>query len=135
MDLFQVLILAVVEGLTEFLPVSSTGHLILTSKLLSIPQTDFVKSFEIAIQSGAILSVVFLYWRRLLLERKVLKNVIFAFLPTAIVGFLLYSFIKTFLIGNLNITILALLIGGLFIIIIEKYFKTCLLYTSPSPRD
>ena len=123
MDLFQVLILAVVEGLTEFLPVSSTGHLILTSKLLSIPQTDFVKTFEISIQSGAILSVVFLYWRKLLTQRKILENVIFAFLPTALIGFILYSFIKSFLIGNLNITISALLIGGILIIFVERYFK------------
>lgn len=123
MDLFQVLIFAVVEGLTEFLPVSSTGHLILTSKLLSIPQTDFVKTFEISIQSGAILSVIFLYWKKLLVERNVLKNVAVAFIPTAIVGFALYRFIKDMLIGNLMVTVLALLIGGVFIIFIEKFFE------------
>lgn len=123
MELFQVIIFAVVEGLTEFLPVSSTGHLILTSRLLSVPQTEFVKTFEIVIQSGAILSVVFLYWRKLLLERRILKNVIFAFIPTALIGFVLYSFIKGFLIGNLGITVLALVLGGILIIFIEKYFK------------
>jgi undecaprenyl-diphosphatase len=123
MDTFQVLIFALVEGLTEFIPVSSTGHLILTSKLLSVSQTEFVKTFEIVIQSGAILSVIFLFWKKLLRERKVLRNVAFAFLPTAAVGFLLYRLIKDFLIGNLDITIAALLTGGILIIVIEKFFK------------
>ena len=63
MDLFHALVLGVVEGVTEFLPISSTGHLIIASKLLGMAQTDFLKTFEIAIQLGAILSVVVLYWR------------------------------------------------------------------------
>lgn len=122
MDLFQTLVFAVVEGLTEFLPVSSTGHLILTSKLLNVSQTDFVKTFEIAIQSGAILSIIVLFWKRLLTERKVLQNVFWAFFPTATLGFIFYKFVKEILIGNLNITILALFIGGILIIIVEKFF-------------
>ena len=74
MDLFQVVILSVVEGITEFLPISSTGHLILTSRLLNIPQTEFVKSFEIIIQLGAILAVVIIYWKRLLLQKQLWKK-------------------------------------------------------------
>ena len=66
MDFLHAFILSIVEGITEFLPISSTGHLILVSKLLSVSQTDFVKTFEIAIQAGTILSVVFLYVNRLL---------------------------------------------------------------------
>ena len=66
MTLMQAIILGIVEGITEFLPISSTGHLILTSRLLGLSQTDFQKSFEIAIQLGAIASVIVLYWRRFL---------------------------------------------------------------------
>lgn len=123
MNLFDTLILSLVEGVTEFLPVSSTGHLILTSKLLSISQTNFVKTFEIAIQSGAILSVVFIYWGMLLKNKKIFKNILISFIPTALVGFLLYGFIKEFLIGNLLITVLALIIGGAALILVEKYFQ------------
>lgn len=123
MELFNYLILSLVEGVTEFLPVSSTGHLILASKLLSIHQTNFVKTFEIAIQSGAILSVVFLYRKILFKKLDILKKLFIAFVPTVIVGFVLYGFIKEFLIGNLMITILALIIGGFFLILIEKYFE------------
>ena len=67
MTILQSIILGIVEGVTEFLPISSTGHLILTSKLLGIADTDFTKSFEIAIQFGAILAVVVLYWKGFLI--------------------------------------------------------------------
>src|SRR5689334_13423300 len=100
MDIYQTIILSIIEGITEFLPVSSTGHLVLTSHLLSVPQTDFVKSFEIIIQLGAILAVVVLYWQKffdfkngIAVNQKVLINVFAAFIPTAIVGLVLYKFI------------------------------------------
>ena len=89
MTLLQSIILGIVEGVTEFLPISSTGHLILASRLLGLPQTDFQKSFEIAIQLGAIASVVVLYWRQFLAPA-VLARVIAAFIPTGIIGFALY---------------------------------------------
>ncbi|HKC14490.1 MAG TPA: undecaprenyl-diphosphatase UppP [Patescibacteria group bacterium] len=123
MDFIHSFILAAIEGVAEFLPISSTGHLIIVSKLLAIPQTDFVKSFEIAIQSGAILAVVILYWKQILSDRKIFKNIAYAFVPTAVVGFVLYKFIKGFLIGNLQITLLMLVLGGVAIIFLEKYFK------------
>lgn len=123
MDFIQAFILSVIEGITEFLPISSTGHLIVASQLLGISQTNFVKTFEIAIQSGAILAVVLLYWKQILSDRKIFKNVIFAFVPTAVVGFILYSFIKTFLIGNLEVTLSMLVVGGVIIIFLEKYFQ------------
>ena len=94
MTIFQTIILGVVEGVTEFLPISSTGHLILTSKLLGIPDSDFLKSFEISIQFGAILAVVALYFRKLISDLKTWKRVILAFIPTAVIGFLLYKIIK-----------------------------------------
>ncbi len=120
MDLIQALILSIVEGVTEFLPVSSTGHLLLASDLLKISQTEFVKSFEIFIQLGAILAVVVLFWKKLIGGIGILKNIIAAFIPTAIIGFLLYDFIKAVLFENILITIAALFIGGILLIVIEK---------------
>lgn len=123
MDIFQTLILSIVEGLTEFLPISSTGHLVLTSHLLNIPQTDFVKSFEVIIQLGAILAVVVLYWKTLLTNKKLWPKIIIAFIPTAIVGFTLYRLIKDVLLGSPAITLWALLLGGIFLIIFELLWK------------
>ena len=94
MNLLNIIILGFVEGITEFLPISSTAHLIIISKLLNISQTDFQKLFEVFIQSGAILSVVFLYFNQLKGNFKILKNLFFSFLPTALVGFFLYKVIK-----------------------------------------
>lgn len=123
MDYIQALILALVEGITEFLPVSSTGHLILTSKLLNIPQTDFVKSFEIIIQLGAILSIVTIYWKTITTSIKVWQRIIISFIPTATLGLVFYSFIKQFLIGNVYVTLFALFFGGILLIILEKVYK------------
>ncbi|MBI4708982.1 MAG: undecaprenyl-diphosphate phosphatase [Candidatus Portnoybacteria bacterium] len=113
-------ILSIIEGLTEFLPISSTGHLILASDILKISQTDFVKSFEIFIQLGAILAVIVLYGKMLLKNTATWKPIIIAFLPTAVIGFAFYSLIKRFLLGNIIVTLLALFIGGLALIVIEK---------------
>lgn len=120
MDFLQAIILSIVEGITEFLPISSTGHLILTSQLLGIPETEFIKSFEIYIQLGAILAVIVLYGQKYLQNIKVWKNVVTAFIPTALIGFSLYKFIKTFLLGNSMVVVLSLLIGGILLIILEK---------------
>ena len=114
------LILAVVEGVTEFLPISSTGHLVLAAKLMGIAQTEFVKSFEIVIQLGAILAVAVLYAKRFFLNKQLLKLVSVSFLPSAIAGLALYKFIKGFLIGNTAVTLWALLIGGVILILWEK---------------
>lgn len=123
MTLSQTLILAIVEGFTEFLPVSSTGHLILASHFLNIEQTEFVKSFEIIIQLGAILAVVTLYWKRVVTNINLIKPMIAAFIPTAIVGFLFYPFIKRVLFENTAITLLALFLGGIALIAIEMFYK------------
>lgn len=119
MDFSQVFIFAIVEGVSEFLPISSTGHLILTSQVLNTPQTEFVKSFEIAIQLGAILSIVVLYWQTLIKNRQVWQKVLTAFIPTAIVGLSFYKFIKDFLIGNIWVTLWALFLGGVVLILVE----------------
>lgn len=123
MSPFEAIVLGVVEGLTEFLPVSSTGHLILTARLLGIEQTEFVKSFEIAIQLGAILAVVVLYARTLLLNREIVKRLAVAFLPTALVGALLYGLLRSVLLENSLIVLAALFFGGLFMIGFEMLHR------------
>ncbi|SHK49596.1 undecaprenyl-diphosphatase UppP [Thermocrinis minervae] len=128
MEISHAIVLGVVEGLTEFLPVSSTGHLILTAHLLGIPQDNFTKSFEISIQLGAILAVMLLYWKKLLTDVEVIKRVILAFLPTGILGFLLYKFIKVYLIGNELVVVLSLFFGGLFLLFADRFCeKRCYL--------
>lgn len=124
MNISQAIILAIVEGITEFLPISSTGHLVLTAKLLGISQTDFVKSFEILIQLGAILAVVVLYFHLFLKNRKFWKTLLIAFIPSMIVGFAFYKIIKNLLIGNPYITLIALFVGGIIILLLEKQYKS-----------
>lgn len=123
MDIGISVILGIVEGFSEFLPISSTGHLILAGKLLGLGETDFVKSFEIAIQLGAILSVVVLYWRTFLVDIEVTKKVAVAFLPTGIIGFVLYKLIKTFLLGSSRVVLWSLLIGGIVIVFFEMLHR------------
>lgn len=123
MTWLHALVLGAVEGLTEFLPVSSTGHLILASELLRVPETEFLKSFEIAVQLGAILAVLAVSWKRLLLDRKIFLRVAAAFIPTAIFGLLLYTTVKTHLLGNASVVVWALVLGGVALIALEKLFK------------
>ena len=123
MSYLQAIIFSIVEGFTEFLPISSTGHLVLTAKLFQIPQTDFVKSFEIIIQLGAILAVVFLYWKTIWSNKKAWKPIIVAFIPTAVIGLTFYKVVKNILLGNEFVTLWALLIGGFILITIEYLFK------------
>lgn len=123
MDLIQTLILSVIEGITEFLPISSTGHLLLAANFLGIAQSEFVKSFEVIIQLGAILAIVFLYWKKLISSFEVWKKIIVGFIPAAVVGFTLYDFIKDVLFENILVTVFALLIGGVILIFIEKFLK------------
>lgn len=123
MNIIQALLLSIVEGISEFLPISSTAHLILTSELLKISQTNFVKSFEIFIQLGAILAVVVLYLRKVLASTIIWKKVLAGFIPTAIIGFILYKFIKQVLLGNPYIALAALFLGGVILIMLEKMYK------------
>ena len=123
MELFHAVIYGVVEGVTEFLPISSTGHLMLTTHILGEGNSAFIKSFEIMIQLGAILAVVFLYPKRLLTDRATIMRVGSAFIPTAILGLLFYKIIKTYLMGSVAIVLIALFVGGVVIIGIEQYWK------------
>ena len=119
MDMTQTIILAIIEGITEFLPVSSTGHMILASSLMKIHDDAFVKTFEIAIQLGAIGAIVMLYYKRFLAGLGIYLKLVAAFVPTAIVGFLAYKTIKTYLFNPLVVS-LALVAGGVILILIDK---------------
>lgn len=119
MSFLQAIVFGVVEGLTEFLPISSTFHLIITSRFLGLPQTDFFKLFGVAIQSGAIISVLVLYGRDLWRDRALLKNVGLSFIPTAIVGFVLYKVIKTFFFESAGLMTAAFIIMGLVFLMVE----------------
>ncbi|AAC07896.1 undecaprenyl-diphosphatase UppP [Aquifex aeolicus] len=118
---WQAVVLGIVEGISEFLPISSTGHLILTAHILGIKHTDFVKSFEISIQLGSILAVVVLYFNRLIRDYEIWKRIIAAFIPTGIIGFLLYKLIKGFLIGNDLVVVVSLILGGIILIFADTY--------------
>lgn len=122
MDILHVAILSVVEGVTEFLPISSTAHQILTSHILQIPQTEFLTTFEIAIQVGAIAAVVVIYYKKILDNKPLFYKACIGFLPTGALGFLLFKHIKSLLTSS-YIPIIALFLGGIVIIGIEMYFK------------
>ena len=121
MGLLEAIILGIVEGITEFLPISSTGHLILVSKLLGIEQTDVHKAFEVAIQFGAILAVVLLYREKLLHSLDVWKRLIIAFIPTGVLGFLLYKIVKGLF--SPYVVSVMLILGGIIFIIVEFFYK------------
>lgn len=121
MTILESIILGAIEGITEFLPISSTAHLMIGSRLLGIAQTDFVKSFEIAIQLGAVSAVLILYTRSILKNPALIGKIIAGFIPTAIIGFTLYPFIKTNLLGNFTAVFWSLFLGGLFFIGYEIY--------------
>ncbi len=123
MNILHAVVYGIVEGLTEFLPVSSTGHLILAARLLGETPSDFLTSFEIAIQLGAIGAVIALYWRRLFCEVEVAKRVLAAFLPTAAVGFVLYKVIKQYLLSNDTVVLWALFLGGVLLIVFELFHR------------
>lgn len=118
MDLVQATILGIVEGLTEFTPVSSTFHLIWTSRFLGIAENDFVKLFEIVIQSGAILAILALYLDTLRRDRELDLRLIASFIPTGIVGFLLFRLIRDVFLSNATLQLVMFIgIGALFILL------------------
>ncbi|MDD3468141.1 MAG: undecaprenyl-diphosphate phosphatase [Campylobacterales bacterium] len=121
MGIFEAIILGILEGLTEFLPVSSTGHLILASKLMGISQTDVHKSFEVVIQLGSICAVIFVYFEKLFKDFTLMKKLAVAFLPTGILGFVLYKHIKALFAPE---TVAFMLIfGGVVFIALEYFYK------------
>ena len=119
MSYLYALILGIVEGITEFLPVSSTAHLILAGHALGLTDDAFQKSFEIIIQLGAILAVVALFWRRLF-DVALLRTLVIAFIPTGVIGLTVYKAVKSYLLGNLTIVLTSLLVGGIVLILFDR---------------
>ncbi len=122
MNIFQAIVLAIIEGLTEFLPVSSTGHMILGSSLMGIQSNEFVKLFTVAIQFGAILSVIVLYFKRFFQNLDFYFKLLTAFIPAAVLGLLLSDKIDELLESPLGVAI-ALLIGGIILLFVDNWFK------------
>lgn len=121
MTLWQAILLAIVEGLTEFLPVSSTGHMIIVSHFLGISNDEFVKFFEVNIQFGAILSVLVLYKDRLLQSFSIYLKLMAAFIPTAVLGLFLGDYIDS-LLENVTVVATTLLLGGILLLFVDKWF-------------
>lgn len=124
MDTIQSIIIGIVEGLTEFLPISSTGHMIITEKLLNLSSTDFSKVFTVAIQLGAILAVVVLYWKKFVDFKnwKFYAKLIAAVIPALILGFLFSKKIDALLESSLTVAI-TMLAGGIILLFIDTVFK------------
>lgn len=118
----EAIILAIVEGITEFLPVSSTGHMIIASSLMGIAEDSFTKTFTVSIQFGAILSVVMLYWKRFFTSIDFYKKILVAFIPAAVIGKLLDDFIDS-LLGNVYVVAYMLLLGGVFLLFLDFLIK------------
>jgi len=124
MDILHVIILSAIEGVTEFLPISSTGHLILASRILKIPDSDFLKTFEIVIQSGAMIAIINLYWKKLIADLSLIKKALLGLIPTVIIGFLAYPIFKDVLLESTQIVSISLIIGGVAILFIEHRLKS-----------
>lgn len=128
MTTWQALILGIIEGITEFLPVSSTGHMIIGSSIMGIASDNFTKTFTVVIQLGAILSVMVLYWKKFLPSKDNLaasfnfyKKLLIAFIPAVIFGLLFKKYIDM-LLENVIVVAVALLIGGVVFLLLDKWF-------------
>lgn len=121
MSLWEALVLAVIEGLSEFLPISSTGHMIIGSSLMGIASDDFVKNYTVIIQFGAILSVVVLYARRFLKDFRFYLKLLLGFLPAGVFGFLLNDYVDAML-ENIIVVAVSLVLGGIFLVFVDRIF-------------
>ncbi|MBS1736040.1 MAG: undecaprenyl-diphosphate phosphatase [Bacteroidetes bacterium] len=124
MNIVQSIIIGIIEGLTEFLPISSTGHMIITEKLLGVTETDFVKVFTVAIQLGAILAVIVLY-RKKFFNKDIIpfySKLLIGVIPALILGFLFSKKIDLLLESSVTVAI-TLLLGGIVLLFIDNYFK------------
>ena len=122
MTTFEAIVIAIVEGITEFLPISSTGHMIITEKLLGMQIEDFTKVFTVNIQFGAILSVVVLYWRRFLQSWTFYQKLFIAFLPAAVIGLLASKLIDS-LLENVLVVAITMFLGGILLLFVDKWFN------------
>ncbi len=122
MNWLQALIISIVEGITEFLPISSTGHMIIFEKLLGVENSEFVKAFIVNIQFGAILSVVIIYWQKFMQSMNFYYKLLIAFLPAAFFGLLFGKFIDT-LLENVAVVAVMLVLGGIILVFVDNWFK------------
>lgn len=122
MTTIEAIAIAVVEGITEFLPISSTGHMIITEALLGVNMDEFTKAFTVNIQFGAILSVVVLYWRRFLQSWTFYQKLLVAFMPAAVIG-LLGSDLIDQLFESVMVVAITMLLGGILLLFVDKWFK------------
>jgi undecaprenyl-diphosphatase len=134
MNVIQAIILAIIEGITEYLPISSTGHMIIGASFLGIAEHPFTKIFEVNIQFGAILAVIVLYWKRFFQSFDFYIKLLVAFIPAAIIGFLLNDFIDSIL-ENVWVVAISLLLGGIVLIFIDKYFEQKTHKDEPNLKD
>lgn len=121
MSYLHSIILGIIEGITEFLPISSTGHMVIASSFMGISESDFTKAFEVIIQFGAILSVLVLYWRRFLPNWNFYKKLFVAFLPTAIIGFIVKDVVDH-LLESVQVVAWSLILGGFVLVWSDKIF-------------
>jgi undecaprenyl-diphosphatase len=122
MTYIQAVIVAIIQGITEFLPISSTGHMIIAERLMGINSTEFTKAFIVNIQFGSILSVVVLYWKRFFQTFNFYIKLLVAFLPAAVIGFAAGDYIDM-LLENVMVVAIALLLGGIIFLFVDKWFK------------
>jgi len=122
MSIWETIIIAIVEGLTEFLPVSSTGHMIIAQALLGVQSTEFVKAFTVIIQFGAILSVLVLYWKRFLQSWNFYLKLLIGFLPAAFFGLLFSDKIDEML-ESVRVVSITLILGGIVMLFMDKWFN------------
>lgn len=121
MTILEAVIVAIVEGITEFLPISSTGHMIITQAILGIPSSDFVKAFTVNIQFGAILSVIVLYWKRFFQSWDFYFKLAVACIPL-ILAFILDKLIIEAMLGSVLVVAIALVVGGVVLVFADKWF-------------
>ena len=122
MNSWEAVVIAIVEGLTEFLPVSSTGHMIITQSILGVESTEFVKAFTVIIQFGAILSVIVLYWKRFFQTLEFYLKLLIGFIPAAVLGFLFSDYIDN-LLENVTVVAVMLVLGGILMLFVDKWFN------------
>lgn len=122
MNTLEVIIMAIVEGITEFLPISSTGHMIITQHIMKIEDTEFVRAFMVNIQFGAILSVVFIYWKKLFHSLEIYYKLFIAFLPAVVFGLLLNDVIDE-LMSSIVVVAISLILGGFVLLFVDKIFE------------
>ncbi len=133
MNYWYTIILAVIEGITEYLPISSTGHMIIASSFMKIAEDDFTKLFTIVIQLGAILAVVVLYWKRFFQSLDFYFKLLVAFIPAVILGLLLNDVIDSLLESPVTVAVM-LILGGMILLKVDKWFAKNEIQNSENPE-